>query len=1656
LTFTPGSGVTLVSGNGTNEVVVEGSIVALRNFVNSNGSANLAYSPNADFNGVDTLTMSVNDQGDLPIVGNAKTSTDRTVLISVDPVNDRPVVTADTDSVDVVEIDGRNNVRGGPQFLSDVTFTVTDPDSTFFNRIVVSIVDSGSGDPVDDDTLRVRPADHQGELRAKLNAATITGNNTSNTLFIAAGPGELFTAADVEAILQELRLGIAENSPEGPATRDLVISVGDAGDNAGNFPAISRNLTLEVNVTGVNDTPAWERENRFPDARATTDEDTPLTDVFEQVRGNHQNDSSTTTNQFRLTDRDDDTREPNGTPEQLTLRVENGTLTFTEGSGVTLVSGNGTNEVVVEGRIGVLNRFVNGLGNANLDYAPNQDFNGTDTLTMTVTDQGDLPIVGNVKTSTERTVEITVDPVNDAPVVVSDTEGVEFTEIDGSNNPGNLGGPQFLTGVDFTVTDVDSSTFSVITISITDTNGNAVDDDTLRVRPQDHGGTGTALRDKLDNATITGNNSSNVITVTAGPGESFTAAEVEAILEELRLRIAEDSPAGPAIRDLTITVADTGDGLGNEPATSEPLVLQVDVSGVNDTPAWERQNRFPDAQAFTDEDTPLTDVFQSARDYHTANTSNLSQFQLQDRDDDTNVTGGTPEQLTLRVENGVLNFTDGSGVTLVSGNGTNEVVVEGSITALRNFVNANGSANLTYSPNTDFNGVDTLTMSVTDQGDLPIVGNVKTSTDRTVLINVGPVNDAPVIVADTEGVEFTEIDGSNNPGNLGGPQFLTGVDFTITDVDSTAFTVITISITNTIGNAVDGDTLRVRPQDHGSTGTALRDKLDNATITGSNSSNVITVTAGPGETFTAEEVEAILQELRLRIAEDTPAGPAPRDLSITVADNGDGQGNEPATSEPLVLQVDVSGVNDTPAWERQDRFPDAQAFTDEDTPLTDVFQSARDYHTANTSNLSQFQLQDRDDDTNVTGGTPEQLTLRVENGVLNFTDGGGVTLVSGNGTNEVVVEGSISALRNFVNANGSANLTYSPNANFNGVDTLTMSVTDQGDLPIEGNVRTSTDRTVLINVDPVNDAPVNSMPEPQIMNEDSTLLLSVLNGNGISVADIDAGNGDLTTIVSVTTGALDLSEGGGATIAGNGGSIVTVTGTLDEINAALASITYTPPADFNGAVTLTVETSDGGNTGKGGPLTDTDTVAITVNPVNDQPVNTMPSAQTTPDDTPLVFSPSSGNGLFVSDIDAGNGVMTTTVTVTSGSLSASSGGGAAIGGNGTATVVISGTSAQINAALAGLTFTPVDVGSSSATVVLSMTTNDNGNTGIGGPLSATNQISITVDGALVSPGPDDGPDPIQNPDDTPPSETDGLFDGDPLDVGQLPAGPALFDDLGPFGGGTPVDPIITAGIGGEPPVFGNPFDPDNLPGNIDLVRESDTGRFDNDDITRDNTPALTGSAPADTRVVITSSIGGVIGTAETDENGVWRLQAPEMADGAHELIATPIDEEGSEGTASVPLLVIIDTQAPETPPAPALDGEIDQLKANEQVPLNGTSEPGARIVVTSDKDGVVGEVVADENGNWSLVIAPLTEGNHALQVTATDVAGNSSAASPALSLTVLPEDDAASLGTDGSQDLASLLSGFTGSGGAALPANVEIVSNPGAVGFTRQVQLAGL
>ena len=142
----------------------------------------------------------------------------------------------------------------------------------------------------------------------------------------------------------------------------------------------------------------------------------------------------------------------------------------------------------------------------------------------------------------------------------------------------------------------------------------------------------------------------------------------------------------------------------------------------------------------------------------------------------------------------------------------------------------------------------------------------------------------------------------------------------------------------------------------------------------------------------------------------------------------------------------------------------------------------------------------------------------------------------------------------------------------------------------------STAATSTINVTAVNDPPVNTVPGSQSTNAKHAAGLR-RGGNQISVADPDAGTNSIQVTLTATNGTLTLSGTTGLSFTvgdGTADATMTFTGTIANINTALNGMTFTPTLGFSGAASLTITTNDQGNTGTGGPQSDTDVVTIQV------------------------------------------------------------------------------------------------------------------------------------------------------------------------------------------------------------------------------------------------------------------------------------------------------------------------------------------------------------------------------------------------------------------------------------------------------------------------------
>ncbi|MNF54019.1 Poly(beta-D-mannuronate) C5 epimerase 4 [compost metagenome] len=168
-----------------------------------------------------------------------------------------------------------------------------------------------------------------------------------------------------------------------------------------------------------------------------------------------------------------------------------------------------------------------------------------------------------------------------------------------------------------------------------------------------------------------------------------------------------------------------------------------------------------------------------------------------------------------------------------------------------------------------------------------------------------------------------------------------------------------------------------------------------------------------------------------------------------------------------------------------------------------------------------------------------------------------------------------------------------------------------------------------------------------------------------------------------------------------------------------ASLSFTPNTDWNGSTDFQYLSSDVAGNVDQTPAT----VSILINPINDAPVNQLPAGYTTNEDTVLKLS-----GLSVSDVDVTSGLISVTLAVASGTLSAATASGVSVTGSGTDSIVLSGTLAEINAYLAEPATQPnyLPVADASGSVTLTMTSNDGGNTGTGGVLIDIDTTTITI------------------------------------------------------------------------------------------------------------------------------------------------------------------------------------------------------------------------------------------------------------------------------------------------------------------------------------------
>ncbi|WP_416443999.1 Ig-like domain-containing protein [Leucobacter sp. HNU] len=143
-------------------------------------------------------------------------------------------------------------------------------------------------------------------------------------------------------------------------------------------------------------------------------------------------------------------------------------------------------------------------------------------------------------------------------------------------------------------------------------------------------------------------------------------------------------------------------------------------------------------------------------------------------------------------------------------------------------------------------------------------------------------------------------------------------------------------------------------------------------------------------------------------------------------------------------------------------------------------------------------------------------------------------------------------------------------------------------------------------------------------------------------------------------------------------------------------------------------------------------------------------------------------------------------------------------------------------------------------------------------------------------------------------------------------------------------------------------------------------------------PIVSGTAEPGATITITDSNGAEIGTATADEHGNWSTGIGTLPNGSHEITVT--DSHGGSQTVDFTVdqaadfaELVVTSPAPENGAKPTV---------NEKTPtVSGTAEPGATITVTDQNGTVIGEGVADENGDWAITLPELENGEQKITVT---------------------------------------------------------------------------
>ncbi|UTW59413.1 DUF4347 domain-containing protein [Kordiimonas sp. SCSIO 12603] len=869
---------------------------------------------------------------------------------------------------------------------------------------------------------------------------------------------------------------------------------------------------------------------------------------------------------------------------------------------------------------------------------------------------GDAQGTGDNPGTVTGSTTVSVTNVNDAPTLTATGGNPTFVE-------GGAAQDLFNTVSASTIESADS--FSSMTLTVTNVSNGA--NEILRIDGSDvtltNGTMVTTATNGLDvSVSVTG----STATVSFS-GETLTSAQFQTLVDGLTYSNTSDNPDPTGNRVVTITdISDNGGTANGGDNNSTPnLISTVSLTAVNDAPIISGVDGESSTIVSGNGATNITLLDDASVTDHDSTDFGGGSLTISQNTGTTN--GNWSVDGTTVTSGGDAIISAGEdiqvdGVTIATVDATDDG--QGGNTLVLNFVNTAGDP-ITYSTllqNLLYegpSGVDsrTFTLTFNDNGGTANGGDEDSTANFTIVVSPNP----PVITnLNGDSFTFTEGDSASN--------LDISSNLTVTDADSANFNGgdLTISVTanqeaeDRLVIDTSGNISLSAGQTAGSTvsvgGTAIG-TIDSGATGGSNEDLIVSLNSNA----TPALVQELLRTIQYNNVEANTPTDSNRTVSITLSD---GTG---ATSNAAEVTVNVNPVNTIPVLDTA--LPTDLTFTED---------------TSGNVDLSSSTIGDLD-------STSITVTITASEGTFGTpADGGSSVVETLVNPTTITLVGSPADISTYLDT--ASAITWTPTANDTGNDTSTFTITaNDGDG--SDNVTLG---TVNADITAVDDTPTaTGVPSDIIVTEDTA---SNVDLSGVDFSAVDNPS-NVTIRLTASDGTLAATSSGGVTISGSGTSVISLQGTLTNIEAYLdtaSNVTYTSTLDSNGddAAILTIAVDENDTIG----FVNVSTSGIDITATNDNPAVTgLPADIEFTEDTANALDLSS---LSFTDVDSNS--ITVTLTANEGTFSAPSS-GTSVGAGVTATLV--------NNTTITLTGSPADISTYlDTTTVINWTPapNDNG------------------------------------------------------------------------------------------------------------------------------------------------------------------------------------------------------------------------------------------------------------------------------------------------------------------------------------------------------------